>query len=429
MNFKSDVDVPASMMSEGYLDISMPMYNALHYQPLFNWPISRSGRPEILSITVPNKWTEVLNSVTKSNEHLSTALRIAIDLAQSRDQFVWTLTILVAALNAYLPQGADLILRTVLNVRYDPTCVFPAFDSSDVGIPFLLVSDLPNSVRRYFRCGAPPNEVRKPRFGVDSAMGRRLTEDIVLLTELGRKSGLIEHFRQAADERKAGLENQRIPWFSPADSLADSTLALIGLLSQSPPWKIRSIRSITDSPPGHRVHFHDQCLYIDARMSFVRAFLCEMQLAGIVMDMIDIEAIDLAACSSNLDHIDIRFRDAWLESMTYADIVKSETWSPSAEAFHEWLHSSEMKGEIGGGEHDGVEVPCRGSDSGLLPPIRRPDDFNEFIPMFKTQETPERIKQKNNMKAFSGMIPKLSPGSMASIPTDFPHGGFHYEGQ
>lgn len=115
--------------------------------------------------------------------------------------------------------------------------------------------------------------------------------------------------------------------------------------------------------------------------------------------------------------------------MTYADIVKSETWSPSAEAFREWLHSYEMKGEIGGGEHDGVEVPCRGSDSGLLPPILRPDDFDEFIPMFKTHETPERIKQKNNMKAFSGMIPKLSPGSMASIPTDFPHGEFHYEGQ
>ena len=294
---------------------SLSMYYAFYYQPLFNWPTSREMKSEIVSLSKIAQWTDHLESGLGSDEPSSAELDAAIQLANGDDQFIWAMTILIASVNTCLPQSGSLVLRTAFNVRYDRKCILPA----DRSVGRLVHSpDIPPLVHKFLCSGAPAWKLNNPRYGVDSIIGQRLTEDINLLTELARRSGLQQLYTKYWS-RHRDEEDQ--------DSKVDCTLALIGLLSQSPPWKIRIFSSNrTRWQWPYSVLCFKECMCIHEGAYAVENLFKRMQYAGINMDMVYMEEFTIPDYPSNMFNISKRNREAWFETGIYTQIVKNESW-------------------------------------------------------------------------------------------------------
>ena len=228
----SDTMTGSNDVSGDRSKFSISMYYAFYYQPLFCWPYSREKKSEIVLLYKMERWVQILDSTTRSDDsHFPQELSAIRDLAKSRDQFVWAMIILVASVNSYLPESTDLVLRTALNIRYNPTCILAPY--SVPGQQRELI-DLPTAVTTFFKEKAPEEKLNRPRFEVDSIIGRRLAEDVIIMTKLAHSSGLKLPKFQVTD------------FLDSVDRKSDFTLALIGLLSQSPPWKIRVLGYATE---------------------------------------------------------------------------------------------------------------------------------------------------------------------------------------
>ncbi len=111
---------------------------------------------------------------------------------------------MVACLNARLTaERVILVMSTALSIRYYPRCILPLKQSVEIARSpdspdIRYVSDIPTSVRNVFVHGCPSSMLRRPRFGPNCTLGRRLAEDIGLLSDLAHASGLqeelFEHF-------------------------------------------------------------------------------------------------------------------------------------------------------------------------------------------------------------------------------------------
>ena len=107
--------------------ISFPMYYAFCYQPFFR----RSGPPkrnsDVFSSTKMNEWIQKMRLTPGGPRESSPDACAFFDLARNGNELVWTMTTLVAGLNACLtPEDAILVLSTVFSLRYDLRCVLPA---------------------------------------------------------------------------------------------------------------------------------------------------------------------------------------------------------------------------------------------------------------------------------------------------------------
>ena len=110
--------------------ISLPMYYAFYYQPLFQCSGSQKLDSEVFSNTKMNEWIYGLRMTPDDPHESSPEARAFLDLAGNGNELVWTMTTLVAGLNACLtPEDAILVLSTAFSVRYDPRCVLPAHGS------------------------------------------------------------------------------------------------------------------------------------------------------------------------------------------------------------------------------------------------------------------------------------------------------------
>ena len=108
--------------------------------------------------------------------------------AMNGDELVWTIAILVAGLNACLsPTEAILVLSTALSLCYDPNCVLPMNGT-------WLDTDIPTQVARFFD-NRSALALQRPRYGLDSTLGRRLSEDYLLMSHLANECGLQEDER------------------------------------------------------------------------------------------------------------------------------------------------------------------------------------------------------------------------------------------
>lgn len=118
--------------------------------------------------------------------------------------------------------------------------------------------------------------LRRPRFGPDCTLGRRLAEDIGLLSDLAPTSGLQEELFE-----HSGSNSSAKPMSSLVEA-ADLTLALIGLISQKWP---RIVRSAQDTKTlrrlKHSLLFQQDCLNVDASTTILRELFRALEIAGI----------------------------------------------------------------------------------------------------------------------------------------------------
>ncbi len=131
------------------------------------------------------------------NSDSSAEAREIMEMART-DPFIWTLAAMVACLNARLTaERVTLVMSTALSIRYDHRCILPLKQSVEIGRSpdspdIRYVSDIPTSVRNFYVHGCPSTMLRRPRFGPDCTLGRRLAEDNGLLSDLAPTSGLQE---------------------------------------------------------------------------------------------------------------------------------------------------------------------------------------------------------------------------------------------
>ncbi|KAL9610581.1 MAG: hypothetical protein Q9167_004732 [Letrouitia subvulpina] len=106
-------------------------------------------------------------------------LRVIYDLAKEGHELIWTLTAIVAALNALLIQKEAVVevVETVFSIRYNPGCIPREYTTMDIKDVFT----------HYFR---PFSCLRKPRFSTNSILGQRLVQDLELWSHLAKVSGL-----------------------------------------------------------------------------------------------------------------------------------------------------------------------------------------------------------------------------------------------
>lgn len=371
---------------------SVSMYFAFYYKPLFRSPASIVHPLEDSELFSRCAMEELVKNLdlnsglgSLKNERFNC---LPEDCAIPSDQISWTLTALIACLNVRLtPERTILVMSTALSVRYDPRCILPtdwtielAQDGSATRLRQM--SDIPSSVRRYFAKGCPSSMLRRPRFGLDSTLGRRLAEDTVLLSTLAQTSGLqgklLEHVakNQSADPAYGSYE-------------ADLTLALIGIISQSWPWQVRTTH-VKDGNIfkrfglsmllhcDHSILLHCGCLYLDECATYILRFFRSLEVAGISIVIEETYAPDSSepkwlsdlrqqrlrnsfpwymdrqlfkittgGLGNTIRYLEKRDRDEWYASRSYIRILKDESWWPSLQDYERWVRDGRDISEKG----------------------------------------------------------------------------------
>ena len=230
-------------------DISFPLYYAYYYEPLVR-PLA--ARP--FSTVKMNQWIHKMRLTSYNSCESSLEARAFLNFASNRDETLWSMTALVAGLNACLtPEDAMLVLSTALSVHYDSRCLLPACGNCSRGRNSLhcycitqKASDIPSQVRRFFEKGSQQMRLQRPRFGLDCTIGKRLVEDYNLMSQLADQCGLQEESnRHFASTSKVGPQIQ-LP-FGPLTErdTADLTLVVVGLTSET--WPLPS-EALTRDP-------------------------------------------------------------------------------------------------------------------------------------------------------------------------------------
>lgn len=107
--------------------ISLPMYYAFYYQPLFRRFGPLNLDPKVYSRTKMNGWIHGMRPTPDDPHKFLPETRALIDLANNGNELLWTMNTLLAGLNACLtPENAVLALSTAFSVCYDPRCVLRA---------------------------------------------------------------------------------------------------------------------------------------------------------------------------------------------------------------------------------------------------------------------------------------------------------------
>ena len=347
--------------------ISLPMYYAFYYQPLFrHFEPDRPGS-EVFSTTKMNEWIHKLSLTPDDPCASSPEARAFFDLARKGNKLVWTMTTLVAGLNACLtPKDAILVLSTAFSVCYDPHCVLPA--QGTWSCPRFPVrcnsgslsacikhpqSDIPSQVRRFFEEGAQQAKLQRPRYGLDCTIGKRLAEDFILMSHLADKCGLQEEMRRPfAFSSSMGSHPKQISGMSTNRDKADLTLALVAMTSQTLPWTVKVVRG--GNPHSmHRailVRYHGRSvLQVHKSATMVEYFVRKSDpggwvdlaqfhphIAGVQVSMSESDQGDWARIFPHMEGFPKRDRQAWYESVEYNHLSKTETWCPLAGAYREW---------------------------------------------------------------------------------------------
>ena len=169
------------------LNFSLPMYYGFYYRMLF----MQYRRRDKASLGFGWQPLHASNLAPESENDCTSEAHALLEMARNGDELVWTLAVLVASLNAYLPpESVASVLSTAFSIRYDPWCISPVERSKlELGTITNYLPDIPASVGLYF-AGKTPTKTLKFRYGTDSTIGKRLLEDIYLLSKLADRSNL-----------------------------------------------------------------------------------------------------------------------------------------------------------------------------------------------------------------------------------------------
>lgn len=316
------------------VSISLPMYYVFYYQPLFENLGHQRLSSEIFSSTKMNARIHAM-SLTRDDPHeISPEVQAFFDLATNGNELVWTMTTLVAGLNACLaPEEAIQVLSTAFSLRYDPRCVLPK-------VITLSYPDLPSQVALFFDKGSA-TALQMPLFGLDCTLGRRLKEDYDIMSHLANKCGLQEEISMTVNMgRKASTAQQR----------ADLTLALVALTSQPSCWHTYQMKRETFTHHSPRILFYKTSLYVDPSADLVVDFLYAIQSAGILITINGQDTYPFPP-SHNLEILDNGLDlDSYYRSKEYNHHLKTQSWWPSSDVYLDWRSSFDRELEIFGRE-------------------------------------------------------------------------------
>ena len=337
--------------------ISLPMYYAFYYQPLFRHFESDRPGSEVFSTTEMNKWIHKTCLTPNDPRESSPEARSFFEQARNGNKLVWTMTTLVAGLNACLiPEDAILVLSTAFSVCYDPRCVLPA--QGTWSCPCFPVrcksdslsactkhpqSDIPSQVRRFFEEGSQQANLQRPRYGLDCTIGKRLAEDFILMSHLADKCGLQEEMRRPfAFSSSTGSRTRQKSGMSVNRDRADLTLALVALTSQTLPWTVEVVRG-GSAHSMHRAifvrYYERSVLQVHKSATMVECFVNVIKGTGIPISVRESDPkgrVDLARFYPHMEDVPKSDRQAWYESVRYSHILKNVTWCPSAGHYREW---------------------------------------------------------------------------------------------
>lgn len=303
------------------VSISLPMYYAYYYQPLFENLGCQTLSSEIFSSTKMNSRIRATCLTPGDPHETSPEVQAFFDLATNGNKLVWTMTTLVAGLNACLaPEEAIQVLSTAFSLRHDTRCVLPKETTWSN-------TDLPNQVALFFDKGST-TALQMPLFGLDCTLGRRLKEDYNIMSHLANKSGLQEEISMTVNvDRKASIAQRR----------ADLTLALVALTSQSSSWHASKVVRGTFEHPSPRILFYDGKLCVDESAGLVVDLLWAIQSAGILITIPEQgrENWSPPFHRPKLLELSDLDRETWYQSVPYNALLKSFTWWPGLDDYRD----------------------------------------------------------------------------------------------
>ena len=347
--------------------ISLPMYYDFYYRPLFRGFGSQRLDLNAFSSTKMNEWIHKMSLNPPDPRESSPEARAFFDLARNGNELIWTLSNLVAGLNACLtPEDAILVLSTAFSVLYDPRCVLPAHGSWSY--PRFAVrcdknalspctkhpqSDIPSQVRQFIGESCQEIKLQRPRYGLDCTIGKRLAEDFMLMSHLADQCGLQEVIRrQFASSLNTGPRFVEASTRSTNRYKADLTLTLVALASQPLPWTVKIV-SGDDPYSMHSVLFGRSVLQAHKSATTVNSFVDAIQSAGISISVeedywsrfcseLGVGVSGRSWCYPEMDRVGHMEgvpkidRQAWYESTEYVRLLKNVSWCPPAGAYQEW---------------------------------------------------------------------------------------------
>lgn len=260
-----------------------------------------------------------------SDYHLDALARLAIE----SDQLVWTLSTIVAALGGCVAEEDTFtIMSLAFSIFHDARCILSGkrIIGQNLAKDDLLRSSIPELVQSFYCSDHPEEMLHKPRFGSNSALGRRLALDVGLLHKLAEQSGLpqlssIGSFKDSIESTKAVL-----------------TLTLLGLLQTRGRFTIAYF-----DPEGccqllPKVLFQSGCLYVSGNQDnpaklFIRC-LCS---AGFAMKSSYNAHPDTPAyLMIYMQQLSESERQAWYYSREYAQVEDYDTWWPTERNYRSW---------------------------------------------------------------------------------------------
>lgn len=188
---------------------SLALYYTGYYEPLFPTSFPGLGMELFARSAIEDGLISMVQ--TPDSAPLS-ELRVILDLAKEVHELIWTLTTIVADLNAFLRQKSVVveILQTVFSNRSHPECLPPE-----------------NHIDQLFtRNSRPCSYLRKPRFDTNSIIGQRLAQNLELWSHLAKLSGLLNKAFSLSNVRPQPLNKSEIVSY------------LYALLQQTWPWTI-----------------------------------------------------------------------------------------------------------------------------------------------------------------------------------------------
>ena len=294
---------------------SLPMYYAFYYRPLFR--NHRCEKPALEFFPSPemSSWINRTRLIPVLPCDSSSEAYAFLGAAMNGDELVWTMATLVAGLNACLsPKEAILLLSTTLSLCYDPNCVLPMNGT-------WLDTDIPTQVARFFD-NRSTLALQRPRYGLDSTLGRRLSEDYLLMSHLANECGLQEEV-----SRKMNFGHKA----STGATKAELTLTLIALASPSSSWKAFKMTRGTYASPMQRILFHKESLWVDQSASLVIDLLYAVRAAGIPIQFHEQPTLPFSAQRNRND-----FPTGWYGGQDCTRLLKTRSWWPSGADCFNW---------------------------------------------------------------------------------------------
>ena len=290
------------------------MYYAYYYQPLFLRDDPRLPKSEEVFPTVKmSEWIRKLAMTPENLPGYTLEARALLHLARDANELIWTMTSLIAGLNAVLTTSdALLVLSMALSVRYDQQC-----NPDETWSP---LSRTCNDIFQEYSATDPFDRklamfLQRPRFALDCATGSRLGEDYRLMSYLADACGLQEEIIRNLASKSTGTQSRdRSPELRSGDPIAELTLAVSALISHSGTWSVEIIPVEARSDPcPHNVIFElPGTLRVRSSATHVVDFLYAIQLAGIPISIAETTNSWSMLKNSDKNPFYLRRKNVWL---------------------------------------------------------------------------------------------------------------------